>query len=90
MGATIYRQIMAKRRRETDGIGGPTTNDRAPPPPAPHAGWGTHPHPLRGIGEGTDGLAGEPWQPARTFGPMNHMADQGQTGSKDIALKIRH
>ena len=84
MGATIYRQIRAERRRETEHRRTPTT----PPPPTPRGGG--HPHPLRGVGEGTDGLRGGPWQPARTFGPMNHMADQGQMGSKDIAPKIRH
>ena len=59
MGATIYRRTRAERWGESHKL--------APTPlPTPALRGGGHLHPLRGVGEGTDGLRVGPRQLART------------------------
>lgn len=71
MGATIYRRKRAERWGESHKL--------APTPlPTPAPRGGGHLHPLRGVGEGTDGLRVGPRQLARTSGPVNLIADRGQ------------
>ena len=86
MGATLYRTHRSRAERRGE-AGQP--RPRAPAqPPAPRGG--EHPHPLRGVGAGTDGPWEGPGQLARTSGPVNPIADPGQKGSKDTAPKIRN
>ena len=71
MGATIYRRTRAARRGKSHKL--------APTPlPNPTLRGGGHPHPPRGVGEGTDGLREGPRQLVRTSGPVNLIADRGQ------------
>ena len=82
MGATIYRRIRAECRGEGRGLT-PASS------PTPALRGGGHLHPLRGVEEGTDGLRGGPRQLARTFGPMNPIADRGQR-AQWVAQKTPH
>ena len=71
MGATIYRRKRAERWGKSHKL--------APTPlPNPPLRGGGHPHPPRGVGEGTDGLREGPRQLVRTSGPVNLIADRGQ------------